>query len=291
MGKDKKSNSDNFCVVCGRPTDDRKIWADAWTNQFFSCIVCKKVWCVTCMGAITKKGPRKTWKLGIKKAITCPDCSTSIPMLRLPKNLPFKQKRSVVKSSVIPQFESDTTMAPNSDEEKILNKFKIENADFSKKEVIIEKEMGGINPPFEAYFGDDPYIFISYPHKNMAEVYPIINRLYGKGFNIWYDEGISLGSDFRDILAEKVANCSLFLSFISPHVLESKDTVTEIKFADGEGKPFIIIYLTKIESIDFSKDYGLKFRIKGKQGLIKPLIPEDLFYKKLENEIKLLMNK
>ena len=172
-----------------------------------------------------------------------------------------------------------------------LNKIEIENAGAPTKNETFEFINGIIKPPFEAYIGDEPYIFVSYSHKNMAEVYPIINKLYKKGFNIWYDEGISLGKDFRDTLAEKLVNCNLFISFISPHVLESKDTLKEIKFADGEGKPLIIIYLTKIESIDFSKDPGLKFRIKGKQGLIKPLIPEDLFYKKLEKEIILLMSR
>ncbi len=54
--------------------------------------------------------------------------------------------------------------------------------------------------PFPAYRGDEPYIFVSYAHTDTASVYPEIARLTGQGFNIWYDEGISPGTVWRDEL-------------------------------------------------------------------------------------------
>ena len=45
-------------------------------------------------------------------------------------------------------------------------------------------------PPFEAYQGDQPYIFISYAHKDSEVVYGEITELHENEFNIWYDEGI-----------------------------------------------------------------------------------------------------
>jgi hypothetical protein len=46
------------------------------------------------------------------------------------------------------------------------------------------------HPPFEAYTGDKPYIFISYGHRDSALVYPELQRLYDLGYRLWYDEGI-----------------------------------------------------------------------------------------------------
>jgi len=40
-------------------------------------------------------------------------------------------------------------------------------------------------PPFEAYGGKDPYLFVSYSHKDSALVYPEIERLHQLGFRIW----------------------------------------------------------------------------------------------------------
>ena len=47
-----------------------------------------------------------------------------------------------------------------------------------------------------AYKGDQPYIFISYAHKDSNIVLPIIARLQQDGYRVWYDEGIALGSSW-----------------------------------------------------------------------------------------------
>ena len=65
-----------------------------------------------------------------------------------------------------------------------------------------------------------PYIFVSYTHKDKSEVYPILQKLYNKRFRIWYDEGIPLSTDWCNTIVEKLLQCSLFLSFISPYEME-----------------------------------------------------------------------
>ena len=42
-------------------------------------------------------------------------------------------------------------------------------------------------PPFEAYEGSDPFIFISL---DSEIVYEEITELHESGYKIWYDEGI-----------------------------------------------------------------------------------------------------
>jgi len=89
----KRPPSDYYCVVCGRNTNDKKIFVDEWGNQFFSCKSCRQVWCANCMGQITGIGASKTYKLGKKGKINCPNCNQFVPMIKLPFNLPFVQAK------------------------------------------------------------------------------------------------------------------------------------------------------------------------------------------------------
>jgi len=63
MARKNKTPSNNFCITCGRATNDKKLAIDSWTNQFFVCDNYQKIWCGKCMGQETKKGPAKTFKL------------------------------------------------------------------------------------------------------------------------------------------------------------------------------------------------------------------------------------
>ena len=47
---------------------------------------------------------------------------------------------------------------------------------------------GHLIPPFDAYDGDEPYLFISYAHKDSALVFKEISKLNDAGYHIWYDE-------------------------------------------------------------------------------------------------------
>ncbi len=92
--KKKRPPSDYNCILCGRNTNDKKIFGDEWQNYFFSCKNCQHVWCAQCFGQLTGLGPRKAFKLGKRGKINCPDCNQFIPMIKLPFNLPFSQKDS-----------------------------------------------------------------------------------------------------------------------------------------------------------------------------------------------------
>ena len=89
--KREKVPSNNYCVLCGRYTNDKKYAGDQWANFFYSCNTCQKVWCSDCMGQVSGLGPRKTFKAGKTGKIACPDCGSFVPMLKNPQNLPFIQ--------------------------------------------------------------------------------------------------------------------------------------------------------------------------------------------------------
>jgi len=50
-----------------------------------------------------------------------------------------------------------------------------------------------LRPPFEAYGGEKPYLFCSYAHEDMKDVFAVISRINKMGYRIWYDEGITPG--------------------------------------------------------------------------------------------------
>ena len=60
---------------------------------------------------------------------------------------------------------------------------------------IIDLEKGGrwiimTNNRITAYEGSENYIFISYAHKDTDKVFPIMEKLCGRGYRLWYDDGI-----------------------------------------------------------------------------------------------------
>ena len=56
------------------------------------------------------------------------------------------------------------------------------------------------------YNGDEPYIFISYAHKDNSIVLPIVERMTQDGYRILYDEGITPGTEWDDEIALHIDN-------------------------------------------------------------------------------------
>lgn len=72
-----------------------------------------------------------------------------------------------------------------------------------------------ITTKFEAYTGDEPYLFVSYSHRDVEQVYPILDALYDRKYRIWYDESCENGSDFREELRTRIQNSEAVLLFVS----------------------------------------------------------------------------
>lgn len=94
-----------------------------------------------------------------------------------------------------------------------------------------------------AYEGSEPYIFISYAHKDTDRVLPILDKLSKKGFRIWYDAGIEAGTEWPDYIAEHLEKASCFLSFLSESALASKNCRQEINYAMDLDIPMMIVHL------------------------------------------------
>lgn len=98
-----------------------------------------------------------------------------------------------------------------------------------------------------AYNGKDPYIFISYAHKDSERILPIIAGLQKRGFRVWYDEGLEVGSSWGDMIEEHLYNCCCTICFITDHFLHSENCRDEIDYAKEIGKGPLIIYMEELE--------------------------------------------
>ena len=104
-----------------------------------------------------------------------------------------------------------------------------------------------IKTKFEAYTGDEPYLFVSYSHKDTGVVFPILDLLYDKKYRIWYDESCETGNDFRDELRHRIENAEAVLLFVSESSMNSRFCGMEIIVARENKKRLFPIYLDSAE--------------------------------------------
>lgn len=113
----------------------------------------------------------------------------------------------------------------------------------------IEKGFPLLQTKFEAYVGDEPYLFVSYSHRDTAKVYPILDALNDRKYRIWYDESCENGNDFRDELRQRIEGCSAVVLFVSKSSMSSPFCGMEIIVARENGKRLYPIYLDDAASV------------------------------------------
>ncbi|MEJ2130524.1 MAG: TIR domain-containing protein, partial [Gammaproteobacteria bacterium] len=135
--------------------------------------------------------------------------------------------------------------------------------------------------PFPAYRGDEPYVFVSYSHDDAHVVYPELLWLKQQGFNIWYDEGINAGSEWRAEIARAIENCALLLFYVSPGSVNSPHCIRELNFALDEHKPHLAVHLeaTVLPA-------AVRMSIGGQQGVLKHALPNAEYLARLPEALR-----
>lgn len=100
-----------------------------------------------------------------------------------------------------------------------------------------------IRKELPSYEGVEPYIFISYSHRDTEDVYRILKQIDREKFRFWYDDTMEIGEDFREELRVRIEQCSAFLVFISDASLSSKYCGMEIITAFKNDKKIYPVYL------------------------------------------------
>jgi len=130
--------------------------------------------------------------------------------------------------------------------------------------------------PCRAYRGHLPYIFISYAHRDMAQVFRILKKLGTKRYRIWYDEGIEPGSEWPETVGRAIINCTQFLVFMSPWATCSRNVRNEINLAFAENRDILVVFLEPTVLTD-----GMKLQIGTVQFINRYEISEKECIKQL----------
>lgn len=115
-----------------------------------------------------------------------------------------------------------------------------------------------------AYEGKEPYIFVSYSHKDREEVYRVMELLAARGYRIWYDQGIEPGYDWPEDIAQHLLGAEVVLAFITKNAAESVNCRNEISFAIARSKPFLSVIMEKA-----NMPAGVQLQISSQQSVIR----------------------
>ena len=125
--------------------------------------------------------------------------------------------------------------------------------------------------PLPAYKGGDPYVFVCYSHTDQ-DVDAEIRWIQDQGINVWYDEGISPGSEWSDALAQAIEGCTHFVYFLTPGSVASENCRRELIFAQEEHRQVLAVYL---EETDVPS--GLRLSLDNRQAILKYQLSDEAY--------------
>jgi TIR domain len=139
---------------------------------------------------------------------------------------------------------------------------------------------GTLERPFEAYEGNEPYVFVCYSHDDKRLVYPELTRLKDAGFHIWYDEGIGAGSEWSESIASHIERCAAFLYFVTPRSVDREHCRRELNFAIDQSRRVLAVHLVPTELPS-----GLRLTLSNRQAILKYDEPRAAYEAKLARAI------
>lgn len=130
---------------------------------------------------------------------------------------------------------------------------------------------------FKPYEGGDPYIFISYAHADSDAVMQVVSDMNNRGYRIWYDEGIEVGSEWQECIASHLVDAHLVVAFISNAYMRSDNCRREMHYAQSKKIKTINVFIEQTELTP-----GMELQIGNIFALMKYTYPNDeYFYDKL----------
>ena len=114
-----------------------------------------------------------------------------------------------------------------------------------------------------AYEGKEPYIFVSYAHKDTTRVLPIVLKMQEAGLRVWYDEGVEVGAEWPEYIETHLVNAECVVAFMSEAALSSLNCRNEINLALLEKKKILVVYLEETEL-----RYGMKLQLNSVQSIL-----------------------
>lgn len=81
------------------------------------------------------------------------------------------------------------------------------------------------------YEGSEPYIFLSYCHKDKEVIYPILDQFAQNNYRVWYDDGNIAGSNWPENISRHLIHSAVCLAFLSEASEQSHNCRKEFNFS------------------------------------------------------------
>ena len=118
----------------------------------------------------------------------------------------------------------------------------------------------------------DAYIFLSYRKKDRAVAQKLIRLIHENEFArdvaVWYDEFLTPGENFNDLIAQALEKSSLFVLAVTPNVVNEINYIMNIEYplAVERGKPVAPVEMVPTDREELKRLY---------QGIPQPVAAED----------------
>lgn len=129
--------------------------------------------------------------------------------------------------------------------------------------------MDGMAERIRPYEGTAPYVFISYSHRDLDRIRPILQGLADRGYRFWYDEGIDPGTEWPESIADHLERSAVCIAVMSPFSAVSRNCRREINFALSKNIELLTLY---IEPTDISP--GLEMQLSTHQSIMGYTYPD-----------------
>lgn len=83
----------------------------------------------------------------------------------------------------------------------------------------------------DVYDGNEPYLFISYSHKDDSALNAVKTVLKENNVRYWYDNGLHSGDDWNLVIAKRLMGAAVCLLLLSPNSADSDYVKNELSFA------------------------------------------------------------
>lgn len=128
-----------------------------------------------------------------------------------------------------------------------------------------------------SYLGVQPtdrpdYFFASYCNEDASRLTPLIKQLTHYNIPIWYDYGLTYGSQWQTQIADRIQGCQALLLFVTKRLFEKPNSyvTTEYEMAtDYFDKTVYTVHLDDIEKDNIPNSYlGWWISVKQRQSLV-----------------------
>lgn len=111
---------------------------------------------------------------------------------------------------------------------------------------------------YKVYEGQEPYLFVSYAHKDSGTVIPLIRGLMKRGYRVWYDAGVEAGTEWPAYIAQHLKKSACVVVFLSDNAVKSHNCRQELTMAINRRLNPLIVVLGDIDwkAHDADDDYS-----------------------------------